>query len=102
MNLELNSDNIINALLSQGLVLVKKADLEEMINNVNISNTIDRRKKYVSHKEIIKMFGVTDYWLKKQREAAGTKIKCIPGENKNSAWTYQIGSIEDEQERLAV
>ncbi|MFL0083667.1 hypothetical protein V2647_14650 [Tenacibaculum maritimum] len=98
----INSVNLVNALISEGLVLVKKTDLEDMINKINLSNRVDNRKKYYTHKEIISMFGVTDYWLKKQREEADTLIKAIPGESKNSAWKYQKQSIQDELDRLVI
>lgn len=98
----IDTDNIINALLSKGLVLIKKTDLEELISEVSIKNMVDNRVKYISHKKAIKMYGITDYWLKKQREKPDTLLKSIPGENKNSSWKYQIKSIEDELDRLSI
>ncbi|WP_407269316.1 hypothetical protein [Tenacibaculum maritimum] len=98
----INSVKIVNALISEGLVLLKKSDLEEMLSSVNLSNMVDKRKKYISHKEAIKAYGVTDYWLKNQREDTNTVLKCIPGKNRNSAWKYQIQSIQDELDRLAI
>ncbi|WP_272151652.1 hypothetical protein [Tenacibaculum aiptasiae] len=98
----LTSKNIVTALITEGLVLVKRTDLEEMMNKINLSNKVDNRNKYFTHKEITSMFGVTDYWLKKQREQPDTLIKSIPGENKNSAWKYKKQSIQDELDRLAI
>lgn len=98
----INPDNIINALLSKGLVLVKKEDLQEILSTINASNMVDNRRKYISHKEVISMFGVTDYWLKKQREAFNTKLVCISGDHSNTAWKYQIESVHNELERLSI
>lgn len=86
----------------KGLIILKKSDLEEMLTNVSISNRIDNRKKYVSHKEAIIMYNITDYWLKNQREDPNSKIICIPGEHNNTSWKYKIESIQHELDRLAV
>ncbi|WP_299836110.1 hypothetical protein [uncultured Tenacibaculum sp.] len=98
---DLNSENIINALLNNGLVLLKKTDLEELLSSVALSNRVDNRKKYISHNEAIKMYGVTDYWLKKQRSDANTKLVCIAGNGRTGKWKYQIQSIENELDRLS-
>ena len=99
---EFNPDHIVNALLSKGLVILKKADLQEMITSINYSSRLDNRQKYISHKEAISMFNVTDYWLKNQREDSSTQLMCIPGKHKNSVWKYKIQSIQDELDRLTV
>ena len=99
---EIKTDHVINALLSKGLVLLKKTDLEELLNIVNLRNRVDKRKTYISHKQVIEMYGVTDYWLKNQREEPNTELVCIPGKNRNSSWKYQVQSIENELERISV
>ncbi len=90
---EINTDKIINALKSEGIVILKKSDLEEMLSSIHLSNRVDNRKKYISHKEVIGMFGVTDYWLRNQREKEESLIVCIPGKHQNTAWKYQIQSF---------
>ncbi len=97
-----NPESIIEALQSAGLVLVNKTDLEELLLKINLENRVDHRCKYISHREVISMFGVTDYWLKRQREQAETKIVSIPGEFCNSAWKYKQQSIQEELDRLAL
>lgn len=98
---QINSENIVQALLKEGLVLIKKTDLQEMITNINLSNRVDHRKKYITSKEAVAMFGITNYWLKKQRECEDSLLVCISGEHNNSAWKYQIQSIEKELNRLS-
>ncbi|CAL2095483.1 conserved protein of unknown function [Tenacibaculum sp. 190524A02b] len=99
---ELNNNSLLNAILNQELIVVRKSDLKELISEMLMSNRVDHRVKYASHKEVIKMFGVTDYWLKQQRSDPDTKLICNPGRCNNSSWKYQIQSVQDELDRLAV
>lgn len=98
-NFNLTSKQIVSAIVNEGLVLIKQKDLETLIEKASVNKMVDNRIKYVGHKEIKQMYGVTNYWLKKQREDPYTKLKCQINEKPVK---YHVDSVREELERLAV
>ena len=98
------TSEVINAFLQEGLVVVKKADLENLMLRINAKSRVDNRNKYLSHKEVIDKYGVTDYWLRSRQPSINPDSLLVVdyGKHHNSKRRYQEQSVIDELARNAI
>lgn len=90
---------LVNSLQALGLVVIDKKALDELLLKTSLKTRVDKRVKYISKKEAIATYNVTDYWLKKAEVDPYSKLKVNHGEAANSKKKYNEQSIIDELER---
>ena len=97
----ISNQQIIEAFKSEGVVFVKKKDLQEMLNALS-SRLTDNRVKWITRTEAKRLYGLTKYWFMDSENDPETKLKMDPGTGKTSTKKYSIKSIEEELERRSV
>ena len=93
---------LMEGLEKRGLLLVSKKQLLSLLIEVNATNKIDARVKWLSQKQVIAKYEVTRYWLEQCEKNTSSKLKVIYGKGKTSKKRYNEQSVIEELERQAL
>ncbi|TVZ55627.1 hypothetical protein OD91_0882 [Lutibacter sp. Hel_I_33_5] len=92
----------IDEIENRGLVLIDKNQLLNLLVEVNIKTSVDKRVKWIDRKTAIAKYGVTVDWLQKNELNPNSVLKVMHGKGRTSKKKYNEQSLIDEQNRLAI
>lgn len=88
----------VKELKKQGLLIVDKKQFLDLLIEVNIKSSVDKRVKWIDRKTAIKKYHVTKYWLQSAEKNIFSFLQVSSNGGKKK---YKEQSIIDEQERQA-
>jgi hypothetical protein len=89
----------IDYLKANGLLIVDKKQFLDLLIEVNVKNSIDKRVKWIDRKTAIAKYGVTRYWLDAAEKDVYSMLQVSVGKTKSSPKKYLESSLIDEQQR---
>jgi len=91
----------IDELVARGLIIVHKKQFLDLLVEVNVKTSVDKRVKWIDRKTVIDKYGVTRYWLADAEKDPFSYLQVMKGKTKTAPKKYLESSIIDEQQRQA-
>jgi hypothetical protein len=89
----------LDFLKENNLVIVDKNALLATLSEAGLSNSVDKRFKWITKKQAIAKYNVTRHWLDSAEKNSSAVLKVNVGRTKTATKKYLEQSIIDEQNR---
>ena len=91
----------IDEIKDKDLVIISKQQLLDLLVEVNVKTSVDKRVKWINRKTAIAKYGVTRFWLQSAENDEFSVLQVFSGKSKNSPKKYLESSLIEEQKRQA-
>ena len=89
----------LDFLKKNNLVIVDKNTLLAALSEAGLSNSVDKRVKWITKQQAIVKYNVTRHWLDKAEKNPASVLKVDVGVTRTATKKYLEQSIIDEQNR---